>query len=332
VVAGLTAAIRPDPIVLTIAVVLDLAIGDPTYRCHPVRVIGRSLTRIERWLRHAGADGYGGGILLLVLLSLGTIGPIAVVIVLAANVSRSTQVLCEVFLVYSLLALGDLLRHVWRVEACIRGGDVCAARTAVSDLVGRDTDGLDAGGCRRAVTESLFENLTDGFLSPLFWYVIGGLVGLVLFKIVSTMDSMVGYKTPAYLKFGWCGARLDDAMNYLPARFSWVLIGFVACWLPHLSGTKAWRIGFAQHGWLPSPNSGWSEATAAGALQRRLVGPIRFRGVEVTDLWLGDPADSPLAEAVDVERAVLLATATAVAFFALTLWLIVKTPISVNWS
>ena len=320
--AGLTAAIRPDPIVLTIAVLLDLAIGDPTYRYHPVRMIGRSLTRIEQWLRHAGADGYGGGMLLFLLLSLSAIGPIAVVIVLAANVSPSTQVLSEVFFVYSLLALGDLLRHVWRVEAYVRGGDVCAARMAVSDLVGRDTDGLDAGGCRRAITESLFESLTDGFLSPLFWYMAGGLVGLTLFKVVSTMDSMVGFKTPAYLQFGWCGARLDDAMNYLPARFSWVLIGFVACWLPDLSGTKAWRIGLAQHGWLPSPNSGWSEASAAGALQRRLVGPIRLRGVEVTDLWLGDPADSPLAEAVDVERAMRLATTTAVSYFALTLWLI----------
>jgi adenosylcobinamide-phosphate synthase len=319
VVAGVRAALRPDPIVLTIAVLLDLAIGDPVYRWHPVRVIGRSLTLVERQLRRAGADGYVGGILLFLLLSVGAIVAVGVVFAIVSGVSRSAAVLLQALLVYSLLALGDLLRHVRRVDGCLRNGDLCTARHRVSDLVGRDTDRMDAGACRRAIVESLFENLTDGFLSPLFWYAAGGVVGIVVFKIVSTMDSMVGYKTAAYLQFGWCGARLDDAMNYVPARMSWLLIGLVACCLPHCSGAKAWRIGLAQHGWLPSPNSGWSEAAAAGALQRRLVGPIRLGGTEVTDLWLGDSDDPPLSDAVDVDRALRLATLAGLAFFAMSL-------------
>ena len=110
---------------------------------------------------------------------------------------------------------------------------------------------------------------------------------LVMFKVVSTMDSMVGYKTPRYLQFGWCGARLDDLMNYVPARMTWLLIAAVAAMVPACSGRKAFRIGLRQHSILLGPNSGWSEAATAGAIQRRLVGPIRMAGTLVTDVWIG---------------------------------------------
>src|SRR5262249_43439768 len=151
-------------------------------------------------------------------------------------------------------------------------------------LVGRDTDRLDDAACRRATVESLSESITDGFVSPICWYVVAGLPGLVLFKVVSTMDSMVGYKTPRYLRFGWCGARLDDVMNYVPARLTYVLVAIAAAIVPACSIRKALRVGWTQHALLPSPNSGWSEAAVAGAIQRRLVGPIWRDGVLVTDL------------------------------------------------
>jgi adenosylcobinamide-phosphate synthase len=177
----------------------------------------------------------------------------------------------------------------------------------VSALVGRDTDGMDGAACRRAAVESLSENLTDGFVSPLFWYVIAGLPGIVVFKVASTMDSMVGYKTSRYLRFGWCGARLDDVMNYLPARMTWLVIAAIALSLPAFSGRKAWRVGLEQHGLLHGPNAGWSEAATAGALERKIVGPIWLRGVLVTDLWIGDASDPPLETAGDVMRALMLA-------------------------
>jgi adenosylcobinamide-phosphate synthase len=179
-------------------------------------------------------------------------------------------------------------------------------------LVGRDTDRMDAGACRRAAVESLSENLTDGFVSPVFWYVLAGVPGLVLFKIVSTMDSMVGYKTPRYLQFGWCGARLDDLMNYVPARLTWLMITVLAGFLPTYSGTKAWTVGLRQHAVLLGPNSGWSEAAIAGALQRRMVGPIYLRGEMVTDVWIGVPSDAPLETGQDVMRAMWIAAATGV--------------------
>jgi adenosylcobinamide-phosphate synthase len=152
----------------------------------------------------------------------------------------------------------------------------------------------------------------DGFLSPLFWYVLLGVPGLLLFKVVSTMDSMVGYKTPAYFRFGWCGARLDDVMNYVPARLSWLILAVSALPFRHLSARKAWRIGFEQHSILPGPNPGWSEATMAGVLQRRLIGPIWKNGELVTKLWLGDPNDPEAGSENDV-RAAILVTITAAA-------------------
>ena len=172
-----------------------------------------------------------------------------------------------------------------------------------------DAGTMDAAACRRAAVESLSENLTDGFTSALFWYVLGGLPALVLFKVVSTMDSMVGYRTPRYAEFGWCGARLDDAMNYIPARLTWLLIAAVATVLPGDSGRKALVVGLRQHAVLPGPNSGWSEAATAGAIQRRLVGPIHVRRRLVTDMWLGDAVDPPVGTHDDVIRAVTAVTA-----------------------
>jgi adenosylcobinamide-phosphate synthase len=284
--------------------------------------MGATLSRTESLLRRAGADGYGGGIALFVILAMLWVGATSVLALAAAAVSPWLAKAVHLFLLYSLLALGDLLRHGWHVEAALRRGDLASARHAVSQLVGRDTDRMDEGACRRAVIESLSENLTDGFISPIFWYALLGLPGVVLFKVVSTMDSMVGYKTPLYLRFGWCGARLDDAMNWLPARGTWLLLALTAVFIPGCSAREALRIGWAQHGVLPSPNSGWAEAATAGGIQRRLVGPIWMAGNLVTDLWLGDPACPPTSTAADYTRARALVAACGVLAAALTVGLL----------
>jgi len=309
-VIELVRALAPDPAALVVAVAIDLVLGDPVYPVHPVRLIGRTLQRLEGRLRAAGLDGYGGGILLLVLLAVLWLPAFAAVVALALAISTTAAWLVHVLLTYSLLALGDLLHHVWRIESAVRDNDIERARHSVSTLVGRDTGRMDGPACRRAAVESLSENLTDGFVSPVFWYVVAGLPGLVLFKVVSTMDSMVGYKTPEYLRFGWCGARLDDVMNYLPARLTWFVIVCVSLIAPHLSGRKAWRIGLEQHAVLLGPNSGWSEAATAGALERRIVGPIWLNGVQVTDRWVGDPDDPALSTGADVLKAMALTVGT----------------------
>jgi adenosylcobinamide-phosphate synthase len=302
--------LRPHPAILVLAVGIDLIVGDPVYPLHPIRIVGTLLASLESILRRIGADGYRGGIALFFLLASASLAGVLAIVAGAASLNAPLGWIAHTFFVYSFLALGDLIRHVWRVERALRDDNLDAARQRITALVGRDVDRMDAGACRRAAIESLSENLTDGFTSPLAWYAIGGLPGLVIFKVVSTMDSMVGYKTPSYLQFGWCGARLDDLMNYPTARATWMLIAVMAAVLPSCSGLKAWRIGLQQHAILLGPNSGWSEAAAAGGIQRRLVGPIWMKGQLVTDLWIGDPTDPPAQSRADVTRSLWLVTAT----------------------
>ena len=301
--------LRPSAPLLAAAVLLDLLIGDPVYPAHPVRLMGWTLTRLEALLRALKLDGYVGGVLLFLALAGIWCGGTAWCILAALRWNHWVALALELFLLYSLLAMRDLLRHGWSVELAVRQADLPEARCRISRLVGRDTDHMDLAACRRAAIESLSENLTDGFVSPIFWYAVGGLPGMVLFKVASTMDSMVGYKTPQYLRFGWCGARLDDVMNWLPARINWLLISLCAVFLPSGSAGKALRVGWRQHALMPGPNSGWSEATTAGAIQRRLVGQIWRHGQMVTELWLGEPDDPPAGDDSDVRRSSILLTA-----------------------
>lgn len=313
----LVRSLAPGAALLATGVVADLILGDPVYAWHPVRLVGATLTWIEGRLRAVGLDGYGGGVLLFIALATISLGVVVAVLAAASAISLYLAWLVHAFLLYSLLALGDLLHHVWRIERAVRDNDLPRARAGVSAIVGRDTANMDAAACRRAAVESLSESLTDGFVSPVFWYVLAGLPGIVVFKVVSTMDSMVGYKTPRYLQFGWCGARLDDVMNYVPARITWLAITAIAAVLPTFSGLKAWRVGLGQHALLHGPNSGWSEAATAGALQRRIVGPIWLNGALVTDLWIGDAGDPPLATSGDVTRAATLCALSGLALAAL---------------
>jgi adenosylcobinamide-phosphate synthase len=312
--------LQPNAWLLAGAVLLDLLIGDPVYAGHPVRLMGRTLTWFKEHLRSAGFDGYGGGIALFLLLAVVWAGGLSTTLFTIALWNQSAALVLHLLLVYSLLALHDLLRHAWAVEISARRKDLEGARIAIARLVGRDTSRMDIAACRRAAIESLSENLTDGFVSPLFWYALGGIPGIVVFKIVSTMDSMVGYKTPRYFYFGWCGARLDDLMNLLPARMTWLLICAVALLAPGCSCAKALRIGWRQHAVLPGPNSGWSEAATAGAIQRRLIGPIWANGNLVTDIWLGDPSDPPAGERSDLPKAAALLATSGLIAAAIAIW------------
>src|SRR5262245_45002021 len=283
--------LAPSPWLLFFGVLLDAVFGDPRYSLHPVRLIGRTLAACEEFLRRIGWDGYGGGCALLGLLAITWVVIPSAVITILYRLLPLIGLVVHVFLVFSLLALRDLIEHVLDVENAVDREDLAEARRAIAMLVGRDTNKMDLPACRRAALESLSESFVDGFLSAVFWYVLMGVPGLLLFKVDSTMDSMVGYKTPRYLRFGRCGARLDDLMYYVPARLAWLILGLSALPFADGSAKKAWRIGREQHSVLPGPNSGWSEATMAGALQRRLIGPIWKEGVLVTDVWIGDPND-----------------------------------------
>ena len=296
-------SLAPRADLLVAAVILDLAVGDPVYRWHPIRLIGGSLTWVETRLRAAGADGRLGGCVLFVVLALVWGGGSAALSAGAARLHPAVAGAAHLFVLYSMLALGDLLKHADDVDGAVTAGDLPAARAAAGRLVGRDTEPMDGLACRRSAIESLGESLVDGVVSPLFWYAAGGIPGIVLFKIVNTMDSMVGYRTERYRDFGWCGARLDDLLNLIPARLTWLLIAGAAVLVPGASGREALRWGWRQHAIVPGPNAGWSEAALAGAIRRRLAGPIWLGGRLVTDVWLGDPTAAEAGTAQDYRRA-----------------------------
>jgi adenosylcobinamide-phosphate synthase len=298
---------------------LDALIGDPVFAAHPIRLLGRLLAFYERILFRLGAHGYAGGIALLFLLA-GTVLPLCLALLAAAHALHPYALHAAAGLIaWACLALRDLIAHGERIARAVGRGDLPAARHHVSMLVGRDTDKMDLAACGRGAVESMAENLVDGVLSPLAFLLLFGPLAAVLFKIVSTMDSMVGYKSDRYLRFGWCGARTDDLANLLPARWSWLLLSALAALIPGYSGRKAWRCGLAQHALVPGPNSGWPECTIAGALQRRLIGPLFKNGVQVCDLWLGEPTDPAGAEPRDIRRTyalLILSTVITYAAFA----------------
>jgi adenosylcobinamide-phosphate synthase len=203
-------------------------------------------------------------------------------------------------------------------------GNLDLMRTNIAKIVGRDTDKMDEKNCRRAAIESLAESLVDGILTPIFFFVLAGLPGMLIFKVISTMDSMVGYKNERYNNFGWAGARLDDLCNFIPARLCWLSLVLLSFFIPRVSAKGAWRIGRRDQHYLPGFNSGWPEAAMAGALGCRLVGPIYQDGQLTTDLWLGN-AEAPEGGSVEHQRlAETLVSATTVVWVVIgiaILWL-----------
>lgn len=314
--------LQPSVTLLLIAVVLDIVFGDPVYRLHPIRLMGSTLSRYERALRASGFDGYVGGVLLFVLLAALWVSIVTFSAIGFDMLHPLAGKAFHVFTLFSMIALGDLFKHGSEVDQAVSRCNIARAREAVGMLVGRDTAKMDGPACRRAAIESLAESLVDGFASPILWYALLGLPGIVLFKVISTMDSMVGYKTPRYLQFGWCGARLDDLMNLIPARLSWLLVSLSSALLPACSATKALRIGWQQHALIPGPNAGWSEAAIAGALQCRLIGPIWATDRLVTEIWIGDQSD-PEGGVHDNYRAAVRIVTLAAALFVLAAVIVV---------
>lgn len=316
------AILQPRVELLLIAVALDLVLGDPVYPLHPIRLMGLTLTWFEKLLRAIGLDGYVGGGLLFVLLTCLWVVLFSFAAIGLHGLHPLAGQAFHVFTLYSMIALGDLFKHGRDVDRAVSQGNLAQARIAVAKLVGRDTDKMDGPACRRAAIESLAESLVDGFASPVLFYAFAGLPGIVLFKVISTMDSMVGYKNERYRLFGWCGARLDDLLNLVPARLAWLLISAVAAVVPGSSASKAWRVGLSQHSVIPGPNAGWSEAALAGAVQRRLIGPIWREFVLVTEIWIGDPSDPAAGSADDYRKAVRVVSSAA-ALFVLTALLVI---------
>ena len=189
----------------------------------------------------------------------------------------------------SLLAQRSLFTHVRDVSLALRFGGLADGREAVARIVGRDVAELDQAGVARAAIESLAENFADGVVAPLFWLVLLGIPGMVACKIINTADSMIGHRSARYIDFGWAAARLDDAINFLPARLA-ALLYLALAWLRHggASATATWRIIRRDARLHRSPNGGWPEAAMAGALGFQLNGPRCYNGTMVSEPVTGD--------------------------------------------
>lgn len=207
----------------------------------------------------------------------------------------------ELFLVVSLIAQRSLFSYVRRVGTALKKSGLSDARVAVSHIVGRDPDQLDQHGVARAAIESLAENFGDGVVAPVFWYVLFGFPGLLVYKAVNTMDSMIGHKSDKYKSFGFTAARLDDILNLIPARLAglWIFIG--SFFVPTSSPLKSLKTMLRDARKHRSPNAGWPEGAMAGALDISLAGPRKYREGQVNDPWIGDGRARVLPK--DIKRA-----------------------------
>jgi len=283
------------------AVVVDALVGEPAglYRRvpHPVVLTGRLIAALEHrwWTQGDGpaARRRAGRRLVAAVLAVSAVPGVALT---AALWLGPAWWIAVGLLASSLIAQRSLVEHVSAVAAGLDAG-LAAGRAAVSRIVGRDPQALDAAGVARAAIESAGENLSDGVTAPLFWWLVLGPLGLVVYKAINTLDSMVGYRSERYLDFGRAAARLDDAVNWLPARLTGaalLLVGGRATALARLAAEAA------KH---RSPNAGWPEAALALTLDVALAGPRVYPAGVVDDDWI-NPTGRRELRAADIRRAV----------------------------
>jgi adenosylcobinamide-phosphate synthase len=246
---------------------------------HPVTWAGGLITWLEARLNHAGNRRLKGTVMLLLVLLTGL--AIALLIVAVTRRFPFGWVL-EALIASSLLAQKELGRAVKAVADTLTVS-LDSGRSAVSHIVGRDPDTLDEAGVARAAIESLAESSSDGVVAPLFWLLVGGLPGIVLYKVANTADSMVGHRTERYLEFGWASARFDDLLNWIPARLTALLVAGAAFFVRRADPEAAWSTALRDARKHASPNAGWPEAAFAGALGFELGGPRAYAG-EIHDL------------------------------------------------
>ena len=291
------------PFILLIALALDALAGDPRWLPHPVRLMGWLTGFLDRALNRERL-GEGARVVL---------GAVAVVLVVGASAVAGWAVtqcvavlswgwLAELALVAMLLAQRTMVDHMVRVARALDSGAE-PAREAVRHIVGRDVCVLNEHAIARAAIESGAENYSDGVVAPAFWYLLLGLPGLSAYKAINTMDSMIGHRSPRHRAFGRWAARLDDAVNWVPARIAGALVGVAAAFVPGGAPGRAWRTMVRDAPKHSSPNAGWPEAAMAGALGLALLGPRRYEGEAAGDeAWLGDGRAEATAD--DLRRTV----------------------------
>ena len=277
------------PFILLAALALDALIGDPRWLPHPVRLMGWLTGLLDRALNRErlgeSARVLLGGVVVLLVVGVSAAAGWAVAHYAAM---LAWGWLAELALVTTLIAQRNMADHMVRVARALDAG-VEPARTELRHIVGREVHALDEHAIARAAIESGAENYSDGVVAPAFWYLLLGLPGLLAYKAINTMDSMIGHRSPRHHAFGRVAARLDDAVNWAPARIAGGLVALAALVVPGTAPGRALRTMLRDAPRHSSPNAGWPEAAMAGALGLALLGPRQYEGEAAADeAWLGD--------------------------------------------
>ena len=281
--------------VCLIGMILDWIFGDPVWLYHPVRIIGKWISFLEKILRKFAGDQEGnekklliaGGILWILVILASAAVPMGI-LYLAEKYSPCAAFVLECFWCYQLLAARSLGKESKKVYKKLIQDDLSGARLAVSMIVGRDTENLTVEGVTKAAVETVAENTNDGVIAPLIYMLIGGPILGFVYKAVNTMDSMLGYKNEKYLYFGRVAAKMDDVAGFIPARISALLMILASCLLG-MDGKNAlwiWKRDQRKHA---SPNAAQTEAVCAGALQVQLAGDAWYFGKKHEKDTIGDP-------------------------------------------
>ena len=284
--------------------VLDAVFGDPAWLPHPVVLMGKCISKLEKTLRARFPKTQQGellaGAVLAFCLPVGTFLLTSAVCLLAAKISPWLGLAVQMFWCGQALAAKGLVQESRNVYNKLVKPDLPAARKAVSRIVGRDTENLTAEGVTKAAVETVAENASDGVIAPLLYMLLGGAPLALTYKAVNTMDSMVGYKNTQYLYFGRAAAKLDDIANFLPSRIA-ALLWVAAAALTGNDARSAWRIWRRDRRNHASPNSAQTESACAGALNVQLAGPAYYFGEYYKKPTIGD-AVRPI-EPEDIRRA-----------------------------
>lgn len=263
---------------LIIGFLLDLLIGDPYSFPHPVRLMGKLITILEKKFRRLMPKRLfiAGALMSITVIILSSIIPLFILI-MCYNFNKWFGIAVESIFIYYMLAAKCLYGESMKVYKAIQSQDINKARKAVSMIVGRDTENLDESGIIRAAVETVAENTSDGETSPLFYMAFGGAILGFFYKSVNTMDSMIGYKNEKYLYFGKFAAKLDDALNYIPSRLS-AFIMMISAYILEFNGKDAYRIWKRDRKSQASPNAAQTESVTAGALGIQLLGDAYYFG------------------------------------------------------
>lgn len=289
---------------LLLGFILDRIFGDPRSIPHPIIAIGKLIAALEKLVRKAFPATVSGETLAGGLLWFATVGITYAVSVgilrLCGMVSPWLRLAAESIMCWQILAAKSLETESMKVYTALKTGTIADARYAVSMIVGRDTQALDAAAVTRAAVETVAENTSDGIIAPMFFMAIGGAPLGFLYKAVNTMDSMLGYVEMPYKNIGCIPAKLDDVFNYIPARLSGLLM-LAAGWVLKLDVKNGWRIFRRDRYNHASPNSAQTESVCAGLLGLRLAGDAYYHGVLHKKKFIGDalreitPEDIPLS-------------------------------------